>query len=302
MKETHLRVRRRQDGTLDPGSFSGLGIREVVAWLRSRMTGMDSVIPVDRRADEDPEALIVGLLRDIGAADPVSRLIASSVRQLLVEASSDPALAAPFIVPLLRLCQQVVLPIAADWFVAELASIAFDLDRYRLRWQDPKVVDDIIRAATVQAPGLPSSSSRAHWLALLQRPEMATAALLGLAPSFRERAMHLSEWWSRAPSTEKLKELRFLLVIGQRTEGIEGVKQILMAVGSSWPGDLKVAVNKILVRNETRAAFVTATEQVQTNAAFVTASEQVTTNGTHWCALQGAARKRSIVLNERGGA
>src|SRR5438094_222790 len=120
MTESVFEPRLQLDGTLDPECLERMGPDWLANWIRDRLSGRDPWFPLDRRSDEDPESLIVGLLRNLGLGHPLVPLVGQAVRHLFAQAGTAAPSMPAYFRPLLRLCQQVALPPTAPWFLQEL--------------------------------------------------------------------------------------------------------------------------------------------------------------------------------------
>lgn len=232
----------REDGTFDPDSLERAGLRWVTAWVKGRLSGRDLYFPIDRRGGEDPEALVVAILRDAGTAHPATDLIARALLALLDEARACAPEIPPYLKPALRICQQVRLPQASSWFTEELKALANDPEAMESRWGE-KVVREILYAASLQAPGLPQAASHASWLVLLRVPRYATLAWVGLGTSFSQRVIYLAEWWQACTPANRRAELDHFIFMGLKVEGEEGIRHILKSSLSHAPQALKTAIN-----------------------------------------------------------
>lgn len=211
MSESVFRPIIREDGTLDPSSIERMGEDWIEGWLRARLGGSDRYLPIDTRTGEDPEALVVGILRHAGAAHPAAIAVGRVALRLLDEARRLAPQSPQWLSVLLRLCQQVRVDQAFSWFHEELQSIAQDAEAAHRRWGNPRTVRDILLAAVVQAPGRPGSSALEAWLALLSKPESSSLALAGLGASFEQKLPYLADWWRHCPPERRNRELGYLI-------------------------------------------------------------------------------------------
>ena len=115
-------------------------------------------------------------------------------------------------------------------------------------------------AATVQAPGLPTSASRASWSSLLKEPRYSTLALLGLSQSFQDQVSNLQVWWGNCLVAERQQELNQMLFTALRTEGEATVLSLLKSAAYSLPSDLKDSIDANLQQHGAKPAFATAAE------------------------------------------
>jgi hypothetical protein len=222
-------------------------------WIRDRLSGRDPWFPIDRRSDEDPESLIVGLLRNLGLGHPLVPLVGQAVRHLLVQAGTAAPSVPGYLRPLLRLCQQVTLPPAGPWFLQELKSLAEQPEGFAARWPEEGLINEILFAALRQASGRPESPARAYWESLLNRPQSTTLALSALGSSLQEQVSHLAVWWSVCPREERELELS-QFIFEAVTEGEEEARAILGRV-SSLPPDLRAAIDRELEVQGARSVF-----------------------------------------------
>jgi hypothetical protein len=235
--------RLRPDGSLDPECLERMGPDWLTGWMRQRLDGRDPWLPLDRRSDEDPEALLVGLLRDLGPGHPLVPLVGRVARRLLHEAGAAAPEVPPYFRSLLRLCQQITLPSTAAWFTAELKALAERPEEFAYHWPDKKQAREILFAALRQSPGWPGSPARPAWEVLLTRPEGTTSALLALATSVQQQALHLADWWRACPREEREIELRQLIFEALTTED---ELRAALASQCSLPPDLKEAIDREL--------------------------------------------------------
>jgi putative nucleotidyltransferase with HDIG domain len=241
-------VELSQDGSLDPVSLAQMGERWVLTWLRERLSGNDPHLPLDRRSGEDPDALVVGLLRSAGPLDPASRLVGRAAARLL-EAAGAEATAPAFLGPLLRLCQQVRLPDTEPWFGTFVEQLAHDHNAVEVRWGG-KWIDEILYGAIMQAPGVSSSAVRPAWLELLSSPRYTTQALMTLGSWFEAELEHLATWWQACPEAERGRELWQTISRAVKLEGGDRVRELLSAQWADLPQDLLDAINDALARLE----------------------------------------------------
>jgi hypothetical protein len=232
----------RDDGTFDPDCLERAGVRWVTGWLKGRLSGRDPYFPIDRRGEEDPEALIVSILRDAGTAHPATDLIARALLALLDEARSGAPEIPLYLGPALQICQQVRLPQASSWFTEELKKLADDLEATEARWGED-VVREILYAASLQAPGLPQSASHESWRVLLKIPRYTTLAWVGLGPTFAQSVTYIEDWWRVCPPEEREAEIDHLVFMGLETEGQEAV-HLIRLTSTLWPDELRSAVDE----------------------------------------------------------
>lgn len=270
-----------QDGSLDPGSLAKMGERWVLTWLRERLSGNDPYLPLDRRSGEDPDALVVGLLRLAGPLDPASRLLGRAASRLLEEASEQAEKPPAFLGPLMRMCQQVRLPDTEPWFGAFLEALAHDRNAVEVRWNG-QWLGEILYGAIVQAPGNSSQAVHAAWLELLRYPRYTTQALIALGSSFEAEIKHLPTWWQACPAAERGRELWRTLSRAVKLEGEDRVRELLSAEWFDLPRNLRDVINGVLARLEI--------ETVHSHS-----------NGRGEHAIVNAGWRREILLGSMGG-
>jgi hypothetical protein len=252
MSKPVFRPTTREDGTLDPSCIERMGEDWIEGWLRARFSGSDRFLPIDTRTGEDPEALVIGLLRHAGASHPVTAAVGRVVLRLLDEARRLAPQSPPWWSPLLRLCQQVRIDQAFSWFHEELQRIASDAEAAHRRWSNPRTVRDILFAAVVQAPGRAGSSTLEAWLALLQRPESSSLALAGLGASFEQKLPYLADWWRYCPPEKRSRELGYLIY---RALDQDEPLATLLNQAPTLPLDLREAIDLELQAQGAQPAF-----------------------------------------------
>jgi len=245
----------RGDGTIDPQCIEQAGLRWVKTWLARRLSGDDPFVPLDKRVDEDPDALIVGLLRDAGLAHPSSALISKAVLSLLDQSAERAPDVPPYFGNTLRLCQQVRIPDASVWFTDQLTKIAKAPARMEKHWGGIEKTKEILYAAVVQSPGLPSAASLKAWQTLLKVSQYTTLALAGLSRSFDDQVHHMKSWWRNCSPEERELELNQMVFTGLKTDGEKTVLAILKTSGESFTSDLKDAINRALTENGAHRAY-----------------------------------------------
>ena len=224
MTEPLFEPRLLTDGSLDPDSLERMGPDRLTDWMRNRLGGRDPWFPLDRRSDEDPEMIYVGLLRGIGSGHPLVPLLGRAARRLLDEAAAAAPSSPPWFRPLLRLCQQAALPATGAWFAAELERLAEKPESFASRWPERDLAGEILFAALRQSPGWPGSPARPAWEALLARPETTTFALSALGTSLQQQVAHLRAWWEACPQEERDLELSQLIFEALTAEGAEAAR------------------------------------------------------------------------------
>lgn len=262
------------EGGLNAAFFEQVGTDWISQWLRTRLSGADAFAPLDKRTDEDPEAIIVSFIRQVGSRSPGAVSIGQAVVRLLDDCSPPDAFP-PYFKSLLRLCQRVVIPITNSWFSEQLIVAAENLDNYRERWLIS--TNEILYAAAQQAPGYVGSATRDSWLTLLRHPDATTVAWYALARTVADRIQHLASWWSTAPDEEIQHELRYLLFTGLRDNEPDEFLNLIEHTGSAWPQSLREAIDREL-------------KQLGTVPIFETTSRSL------HCAIDGAGRRRAFVL------
>jgi len=283
MKQKEFKLTFRDDGTIDPQCIEEAGLRWVKTWLARRLSGDDPFVPLDKRVDEDPDALVVGLLRDAGLAHPASSLVSKAILSFLDQSAKRAPDLPPFFSNTLRLCQQVRIPDTSPWFTDQLAQIAKAPVRAEKHWGGIERTKEIIYAAAVQSPGLPSAASKKVWQALLKISQYATLALAGLCRSFEDQVAHMKSWWRTCPAEERVLELNQMLFTGLKTESEKAVLGILKSSGESFPTDLKEAINHALRENGSRVVFSDSVEEKYSREAL-------------WGAITGAGQRAEYVL------
>jgi hypothetical protein len=279
---------RWKDGRLDPDWLGSAGLGFVRTWLLGRLAGNDPYQPLDARTGEDPDAFVVGLLREVGAHHPAFDVIARAMLQLLDEAAEAPAVP-PYLGSLLRICQQVRLPQASTWFAEKLGALARDVgkqNRREERWGGYETAKEIAYAAVVQSPGLAGAASRPAWERLLEVPRYTTIAFLALSRTFPDQARHLGQWWRTCNADERDRELEQLLDSALRDEGEARVRALLREHASSLPPELKHAVDATLRRLGGSEVFVPSR----------------TKGRNYTSAIDGAGLQRKYVLAEQRDA
>jgi hypothetical protein len=266
MTEPLFEPQLKPDGTLDPECLERMGLDWLAGWIQNRLNGSDPWFPIDRRSDEDPESLIVGLLRNLGLAHPLVSLIGQAVRRLLVQADVAALSAPPFLRPLLRLCQQVALPATGPWLLEELKRL---VGHPELLAHSPskELVNEILFAALRQAPGRPKSPARPYWESLLALPESATLSLSALGTSLQEQVSHLAVWWRACPHEERNLELS-QFIFEALLEGAEETRAFLRAA-ASLPPDLRVAIDRELEAQGVRPVFAASKQAVQRSSSIL---------------------------------
>jgi hypothetical protein len=159
---------------------------------------------------------------------------------------------------LLRLCQRIRIPKSSTWFAEEIKSLASDRQAAEERWGGYEQIKEIVFAATVQAPGLPTSASRASWSSLMEEPRYSTLALLGLSQSFQDQVSNLKAWWVSSLVGERQQELNQMVFTALRTEGEASVLSVLKSAASSLPSDLKDSIDANLQQHGAKPAFAAA--------------------------------------------
>ena len=284
MKQKEFKLAFRADGTIDPECIEQAGLRWVKTWLVRRLSGDDPFVPLDKRGDEDPDALVVGLLRDAGLAHSASSLISKAVLSFLDQSANSAPNVPQFFGNTLRLCQQVRMPETSTWFTDQLAKIAKVPAREGKRWGGVERIKEIIFTAAVQSPGLPSAASKKAWQALIKVPQYSTLALAGLCRSFEGQVAYMKFWWRTCLAEERELELNQMLFTALKTESEKVVLAILKSHGGSFPTDLKEAINRALRENGSRVAFFDSIDEKYSREAL-------------YGAISGAGQKPEYVLD-----
>jgi hypothetical protein len=233
------------EGTLEPASLAEMGERWVLSWLRERLAGRDPYLPLDRRSGEDPDALVVGLLRSAGPLEPASRLIGRASLRLLREAEEQAPSPPAFLASLLRICQQARLPDTEEWFAAFVEKLADDAAAVEARWSK-NLLAEIVYAAIQQTRATPGSAGQASWLKLLRLPRFTTYALIALSSSFEAEVEHLAEWWQACPAAERTRELRQRITRAAKLQGDQRLREVLSAKWTVLPAGLRTAIDGVL--------------------------------------------------------
>lgn len=252
----------RDDGSLDPECLENAGQRWIKNWLKARLSGSDPYFPIDRRSDEDPDALIVGILRENGLGHPASALVCRAVSRLLAEAGGKAPKLPSYFRGCIRLCQRVHLPQTNAWFTEQIAEFAKAHARTEQRWGGYEQAKEILFAGIVQAPGLPEAASSRSWERLLSTPRYATLALLSLSQSFSQQVSYLVRWWQSCPPAERQAELHQMMFTALKGEDEENLASIFDSAASSYPADLKAAINRALTANGASAVFTDGVRQL----------------------------------------
>jgi hypothetical protein len=244
----------REDGSLDPQCLEDAGRHWLRKWLEGRFSGRDRFFGIDRRTDEDPEALVVHLLQEAGTAHPVTLSISEVLLSLLDQARQAAPDLPPFFLPALKVCQQVRLPATASWFNEELAALARGLEAEEARWGGFPIAKEIVYAAIIQSPGMFRAAS---WLLLLKVPRYATLALLGLGQTFEQRLPLLGAWWTSCPAVERQRELDHLVFMALRELGERKVRSLLatQSRADAWTPRMRVELDSALLRSGGQAVF-----------------------------------------------
>ena len=256
----------REDGSLDPACLERMGERWIAQWLRDRLGGRDPYIPIDQRTDEDPEALVVDLLR---AGRALRHLFSGNRpcrscplgRRSPGRSRGPPVFSSP--APTLRAGAH-----DSDLYLVSgrLTALSRNPAPAECRWGSAAIIEEILFAARRQTPGLPESPAHDLWLGLLRQPRFATMALLGLGLSFARLVAHLPVWWRTSPSEEKSRALGEIVFQALSAEGETPCGRPLQQLAPA--GSLKVegAVDRELQANgltsslsRARAAHVSAT-------------------------------------------
>jgi hypothetical protein len=238
----------REDGSLDPQCLEDAGRHWLRKWLEGRFSGRDPFFVIDRRSDEDPEALVVHILQEAGTAHPVTLSISEVLLSLLDHAREVAPDLPSFFFPTLKVCQQVRLPATVSWFNEELAALAHGPEGVEAHWGGFPITKEIVYASVTQLSGLSRAVSYPSWLMLLKIPRYATLALLGLGPTFEQELPWLETWWKSCPSGERQRELDHVFFMALKERGERRVRTMLAAQSNSWPRKLKAAVDSALIR------------------------------------------------------
>lgn len=249
MKREASTPRSRDNGEADPSSFEGLGDDWIWNWLKSRLSGDDPYFPIDPRVDEDPEALVVGLLREAGERSRLWRSIARAVRYLLYAASDVVPEVPSFFARALRICQRCRFTEVEGWFVEALELLAESSDRMEQVWGE-RLVKEITYAAVLQIPGIPTSPARQAWLHLFENPRYTTIALRGLGASFSQRLSYLPQWWQICPRDDRKKQIDNMIFAALKAHSFQELRPLLQDQRQRYrfPYELEVAIDEALER------------------------------------------------------
>ncbi len=253
--EPNFELLQREDGSLDPACLERMGERWIARWLRERLGGRDPYILIDRRTDEDPEALVVDLLRQEGPSRTCSLAVARAAIALLDEARRTAPEIPAYFPALLRLCEQVRMTPTSTWFLDELTALSQDPAAAESRWGSAEIIEEILFAARRQIPGFPESPAHEIWMVLLRQPRFSTLALLGLGTSFARLVAHLPVWWRACPPDERSRELGKIVFQALTTEGEDTVRSAIATAGPAWQPELKAAVDRELRANGLTGSF-----------------------------------------------
>ncbi|MGD1278140.1 MAG: hypothetical protein ABR964_13085 [Tepidisphaeraceae bacterium] len=244
------------NGKLDPNFIEEWGVNQTRTWLESRLRGIDRWVPIDVRLGEDPEALVIGILRDIGAAHPSFQVLSKAILNLLDKANREAPKWPDYMDSLLHICQQIRLPETGPWFTDEIRLLAQDPTAREAHWGGYERVSEIIFGAVVQSPGLPSAASRKAWQSLLSQPRFATLGLLGVSHSFEDQVAHLATWWDAVPISDRQREVNQIIFTALKSEGEDQTISMLRAGATQLPTDLQNAIDQALNDQQARKAFV----------------------------------------------
>jgi hypothetical protein len=218
-------------------------VEDTVSWLRKRASGIDSLFPLDAKAGEDPERVLIALVRDLGLRHPATERLGLALLRVLTKHTEDKELTQLA----LRLCQRQFLPYTSRWFLAELSRLT--------RAGKPSRHDvEIALAAIIQAPPL-VAGAREYWVLLLKVPIFSTIALNALNQGWHDALRYLPDWWSAAPPKTRDIELRQLIASIVRENGANVALPEISRVGSSWPQPLRDAVDRALATNSLQRIF-----------------------------------------------
>lgn len=253
--------------------LTGSSDRLVLNWLTDRLGGDDVLISLDRKSGEDPEAFVVSFIRRRGLNDPAVLKLSRSIRAMLRQIDQCRPTLDPQHHALIRLCQQVFVPLASDWFVKHLKGLPVDAPL------DP-LDDAIARAAVVHANAADNPALRTDWERLLRTKRYATVALHGIARSWVNQMPYTHTWWNAESSPVRERELRYFVAAAVREAGVADFVAALKATSSQWPQGLKDSIDRALALAGEQRLFRTAQQCAIRNA------------------LDGAARRRELVLEQ----
>jgi hypothetical protein len=238
------------DGEIDLAAFERAGLQWVRRWVKARLSGSDPYFRRDVRVDEDPETLLVQLLREAGPAHPASELIGQALLSLLDEARTATGALSESFEGALRLCAQVRVPETGSWFTEEVQRLGGDPGGYEQHWGGLETMKSILRAAQLQAPGLPGAVVLPAWRRLLEVPRYSTLALLGLGSTLRQQVPFLAQWFRACPSEQVGRELEHMVFITSQREGQESLRELLAAGWGGFPPPLREAFNTALANEK----------------------------------------------------
>ena len=243
------------DRTVSLSSFESSGDRAICLWLKHRLEGHDRYFPIDSRVGEDPDRLVLSILRDAGPGHRVSASIARGMEVLLDEARNAAPQVPAFFRTLLRICQQEGIALLSSWFTEEVQYIADNPSKAQDRWGQERTVEEILHAAVLQAPGLQTAATRDSWLRLLARSRYSTIALYGLGRLLPDRLPYLDEWWKNCPAKERKRDLDEMIFMGLKIERAERLRYYLAFYGKAFDEDLREAIDSALMKNNSTEVF-----------------------------------------------
>ncbi|HTG31668.1 MAG TPA: hypothetical protein VLB76_01960 [Thermoanaerobaculia bacterium] len=255
MRRAAFIPRLRDNGEVDLSCLEGMGDEWIWNWLKSRLSGDDPHFPIDPRVGEDPEALVVGLLREAGERSGLWRTIARAVRYLLYEASDVIPEVPPFFGPALRICQRCRFTEVEGWFVETLRRLAENSDPLERAWGE-RLVKEITYAAVLQIPGIPTSPARQAWLHLFEDPRYTTIALRGLGASFSQRLSYLPQWWQICARGDREKQVDNMIFTALKVHSFQEICPLLQSQQYRFPYELEVAINDALERYGAARVFI----------------------------------------------
>ena len=107
---------------------------------------------------------------------------------------------------LLRVCQQIHLPLTATWFARELHLIATDQTAATLKWDSVASTREILFAAVRQCPAARYADALPDWERLLRVRQYSSIGLIGISSNVSDQLQHLSIWWTVSPPESRRSE------------------------------------------------------------------------------------------------
>jgi hypothetical protein len=247
---------------------------DVRQWLLERLDSRDTVLRQDRKADEDPDTVLIGFLQRRGITDPAAVKLGTGFRDLLRDLEQSRPTVESYHVATLRVCQQVYIPRTTAWFQKQLALITSSSKATYGEFDEM-----ILRGAVVQVSGSQNPRARELWLMLLVRQSTSTIALHGLARTWLQQVQYLESWWNSETAAVRERELRHLLGAACREMTPVDVVSRCRENTVAWPQSLKDAIDRSLSLLGYTRPFRSQTCAIRN-------------------AIDGAARRRELVLED----